>query len=531
MKYQSNIYSSGLVVWLGITLSGFCDVREVHKDRLLFDAVTGDPSSAAATPSTESFPQPVDSKPNIIIFIADDLSWHDVACFGGPTDAKTPHLDQLASEGVKFTKFYSPAAVCSPARQSLLTGMFPVRTGAYPNHTFVKLGTHSLPYYLKPLGYRTMGAGKQHFAPPESYPFDQWSSMIGEDGPGGGEDTGDGDLNFKELEQFFSADKAHPFCAYVATHQPHAPWTKGDQSSFKSKILKNIPPYLVDTLETRQNLAKYYAEVSQCDSEVGTVMEILKKSGQDKNTIFIFLSEQGSSLPHSKWTLYDPGIRVAVIVRWPEKIKKGISNGALIQYVDILPTLIAAAGGDPMSADTGCPDAAGARGFDGRSFLDVLLGKSDKFRDTIFAQQTTRGIRNGSDAYAIRAACDGRWKLIVNFESEAKFKNAISEGEVIQSWQKKGKEGNAFAAEQASRYIIRPALELYDLQSDPWELTNVADNKDNTATITRLRCDLDAWMKQQGDEGAKTEKEAFDHQPKSRQSKQSVEAPAGKVES
>lgn len=85
-------------------------------------------------------------KPNIVIFIADDLSWHDVACFGGPTDAKSPHLDRLASEGLKLTGFFSPASVCSPVRQALLTGLYPVRSGAYPNHSYVKPGTKSLPY-------------------------------------------------------------------------------------------------------------------------------------------------------------------------------------------------------------------------------------------------------------------------------------------------------------------------------------------------------------------------------------------------
>lgn len=113
-----------------------------------------------------------DAKPNVLIIIADDLTWHDVACFGGPTNAHTPHLDVLAAQGMRLTRFYSPAAVCSPTRQALLTGLYPVRSGAYPNHTMVRAGTRSMPFYLNQIGYRTGRFSKTHFAPKASYPFD-----------------------------------------------------------------------------------------------------------------------------------------------------------------------------------------------------------------------------------------------------------------------------------------------------------------------------------------------------------------------
>jgi uncharacterized sulfatase len=451
------------------------------------------------------------SRPNYVIFIADDLTWHDVACFGGPTDAKTPNLDRLAGEGMKLTGFYSPASVCSPTRQALLTGMYPVRSGAYPNHSQVKPGTRSLPYHLKPLGYRTACAGKTHFGPPASYPFDKMIRMIGETGRGSGEDAGNGELSMPAIEKFITEDEGHPFCLYVATHEPHAPWTKGDRSAYDPAKLK-IPPYLVDTPETRHALSAYYAVVTYMDAEVGTLMRVLEKTGHGSDTLFLFVSEQGSSVPHGKWTLYDPGIRVAAIARWPGKVKPGSENGALVQYVDVLPTLLEAAGASPAAVDTGCPDANGNRGFDGRSFLDVLLGKSTHVRDNVFAEHATRGIIRGSEAYATRSVFDGRWKLILNLHSDALFSNAISNGELIQSWRKKGQEGDAFAAEQAARYAKRPAAELYDLQADPWELTNLASAPEQAGTIARLRAELAAWMKQQGDEGDKTEREAKLHQ-------------------
>ncbi len=453
------------------------------------------------------------AKPNIVIFIADDLTWHDVACFGGPTVAKTPNLDKLASEGLKLTGFFSPASVCSPTRQALLTGIYPVRSGAYPNHAVVEDGTRSLPHYLKALGYRTACIGKTHFGPPESYPFDMMVPMKGEAGGGKGEDAGDGALDTDGLGRFIAADKARPFCAYIATHEPHSPWTKGDQSAYTAAAVK-LPPYLVDTPETRQALAKYYAEVTLMDAQVGAVMHLLEKNGLAGNTLLMFVSEQGSSVPHGKWTLYDPGIRVAAIARWPGKITPGTENAALVQYVDIAPTLIEAAGGDPARIDTGRPDANGQRGFDGRSMLSVLTGQTDHLRDYVFAEHTARGIIRGPGAYGTRAVRDSRWKLIVNLEPESTFSNAISDGPILKSWRKKGEAGDTFAREQSAFYTKRPALELYDLQADPWELTNVATLPENAGTITRLRAQLDAWMRQQGDRGDATEREAKKHQHK-----------------
>jgi N-sulfoglucosamine sulfohydrolase len=452
--------------------------------------------------------------PNVVIFIADDLSWHDVACFGGPTNAQTPHLDRLAHEGLKLTGFYSPASVCSPTRQALLTGLYPVRSGAYPNHAVVRAGVRSLPHHLKPLGYRTAAFGKTHYCPPAAFPFDEKVGMTNTDGAakaGGGEEGESGFLDFPALDRFIAADSRQPFCAYLATHEPHGPWNQGNPAAYDPAKL-TLPPYLVDTPETRQALSAYYAEVSMLDDQVGTVMRALEKAGQADNTLFLFFSEQGSGVPHAKWTLYNPGIRVAAIARWPARIKAGGENPALMQYVDVLPTLIAIAGGDPAKADPGLPDATGNRAFDGRSFLPVLLGQSARHRDHVFAQHTTRGIIQGSEAYASRAVFDGRWKLIANLHADEVFSNVIVNAPILQSWRRRGEQGDTFAAEQAGHYVKRPALELYDLQSDPWELTNVAARPENAATVSALRVRLDAWMKQQGDEGDATERQALDHQ-------------------
>ena len=177
-----------------------------------------------------------------------------------------------------------------------------------------------------------------------------------------------------------------------------------------------------------------------------------------------------------------------------------------------------------MQVKTGVADAVGHQGFDGKSILDVLLGRAATHRDYVFAQHTARGINNGPEAYGTRAVSDGRWKLLVNLQPENESTTAISDVPLLRSWRRQGEKGDAFAARQAARYARRPALELYDLQADPWELTNVAERLENKETLALLQTELTAWMKQQGDKGHETEMEALDHQPRRKQEEEGKSA-------
>ena len=440
------------------------------------------------------------AKPNIVVMIADDLTYHDLGSWGNK-DVRTPNLDRLAAQGMRLTKCYTPAAVCSPARQSLYTGLFPVRSGAYPNHSVVRPGVKSLPHYLKPLGYRVGLVGKKHFGPAENYSFEypeRGASAAQEEN----ENT-ENALDYGAATGFINRDKEQPYCLVVAPHEPHSPWNQGDASTYKPEQLK-LAPYLVDTPVTRRALSRYYGEVTELDRQVGVVMDAVEKSGQADNTLFLFVSEQGSSLPFGKWTLYDAGIRTATIARWPAKIKAGTTSAALCQYVDFLPTFIEMAGGQPSTTD-----------LDGRSILQVLVGASAKARDFVFAEQTSRGIIAGPEAYGIRAVADERWKYILNLNPDATFQNTQTNSPQFQSWLQKG-EADAFAREQARRYQHRPAVELYDLRNDPFEMKNLAEQPEQKQNLARLRAALDAWMKQQGDQGVKTEMEAQEHQARAR---------------
>jgi N-sulfoglucosamine sulfohydrolase len=465
-------------------------------------------NTAAAPASASATPQ---GRPNIVIFIADDLCWYDVACFGGPTSARTPNLDRLASEGIKLTGFYSSTTVCAPTRQALLTGLSPVRSGAYPNHSTVRAGTKSLPTHLKALGYRSARIGKLHFGPPESFPFDikdkDARRTSSKQGGAGEEDVGD--LNLPAFDKFASQSPA-PFFAYLASHEPHVPFTKGKPALHDPKTFV-LAPYLPDTEETRKQLQGYYAEIDVLDQQVGEVMRILERTEKAENTLLLFVSEQGAVWPFSKWTLHNPGIRVAAIARWPGHITPGSQSAALLQYEDVVPTVLEAAGGDPARIDAGCPDALGNTGLDGRSALDVLTGRTRKLRDVVFGQNTMLGISGVNSPYASRMACTGDWKLIVNYHAD-QWNPRRGYG-LARNWITEGEKGNAFAAAQAQRLARKPTLELYDLQKDPWELKSVAELPEHRERIQKLRAQLELWLKQQGDDPVQTENAAHEHQP------------------
>jgi len=438
------------------------------------------------------------ARPNFLIIIADDLHWRDLGVAGN-TDVRTPRIDRLAREGVTLRGMFTPSPTCSPARHALYTGLYPVRSGAYPNHTMVDVGTKSVFTHLNAAGYRTALLGKQHIQPASSFPFENLGAEADD---------------AAALGRFMARDPGQPWLAVVASNDPHSPWTRGPKHLYDPAKLK-LPPWLHDNVETRATLAAYYAEITQLDTQVGAVLDALDQAGQAGNTLVLFLSEQGAQMPGGgKWTLYDNGIKVSAFARWPGRIAAGSRSAALVQYVDVPPTLLAAAGVDPASIDTGCADAAGRRGFDGRSFLTVLLGQQDRLRDYVFAQDTAVGVNGNKNPFPKRAVRDDRYKLILNLAPDNEWWIAgIHGGDVFQSWVRDARTNPALA-QRVRSHSFKPAEELFDLQGDELETRNLAADPAYAAIKTRLRGELEAWMRQQGDRGLATELAAPSRQPR-----------------
>ena len=187
-----------------------------------------------------------------------------------------------------------------------------------------------------------------------------------------------------------------------------------------------------------------------------------------------------------------------MIVRWPGKVTPESQTDAMIEYVDVCPTFVEAAGG--------IPDAV----LDGKSFMPVLLGKTNKHKTHVFALQTSRGIINGPDHYPIRSVRNERYRLILNLDPKAKFQDAANNTNWFKSWQQAADEGNTHAKAMVHRHFYRPAVELYDVVQDPYEMSNLAGDPQYAEVISELRKTLENWMALQGDKGMETEMAAFE---------------------
>lgn len=427
-------------------------------------------------------------KPNLVLFMSDDCSYYDIGCYGS-ADSKTPHIDNFAGEGMLFTKTYQACPMSSPTRHNLMTGLWPVKTGAYPNHTMAKEGTLSIVQHLRPAGYKVALIGKSHVEPSSVFDWDLYvNTLEGED------------IDFDAVDTFISKCQAEgtPFCLFVMSREPHSPWNKGNPGLFNPEKV-TLPPFYVDIPETRKKFCDYLAEINYMDAQFGRLLEILDQRQLKDKSAVVYLSEQGNSFPFAKWTLYDAGVRSACIVRWPGVIMPNTTSDAIVEYVDIVPTFLEMAGAEAQAE------------LDGKSFLGVLTGKETGHKQYTFSLHTTRGIYSGSKYYGIRAVADKKYRYIVNLTPDMIFQNTETQGKLFKRW-KEVAENDPFAAWVTHRYQHRPAIELYDIENDRYCMKNIAGLPENAPIIERLDKVLKEWMEACGDEGQPTEMKATEHQ-------------------
>lgn len=422
-------------------------------------------------------------KPNVLIVMADDATFRDLPLWGGK-NVKMPNLDHLASEGLVFDQAYLSISMCLPCRTELNTGLYPVRSGACWNHSAARPGTKSMAHYLGDLGYRVGIAGKTHLVPTSVFPYE----MIEGYQRNCVAPTAEHDPQY--IREFMSRDDDQPFCLVVGLVLPHVVWTVGDPSHFKPKALK-LPPNLADLPQTRQDFARYLAEIEYLDKQIGEILETLEGTGHAKETLVLFTSEQGAQFPGCKWTNWDVGVHTGVVIRWPGKIAPGGRTDAMIQYADVLPTLIEAGGGTVNPAD-----------FDGTSFLPVLLGKKDTHRQYTYAMHNN--VPEGPP-YPIRSIRDTEFRYIRNLTPDEIYIERHIMGVEAHNpyWAKwmymSGEKEQAY--DLIKRYMRRPAEQLYHTAKDPYEMTNLADDPAYADVKARLSAELDRWMQSQDDPG------------------------------
>ncbi len=415
---------------------------------------------------------PTDTRPNIVLIVADDHGREACGCYGNPVVA-TPNLDRLAGYGTRFANSFCTTASCAASRSVILTGLYNHANGTY-GHTH---GVHhfccfddvqTLPRLLAARGYRTGRVGKRHWAPVSLFPWD-WEQPEGA--------CGRDDVRMAESCRGFVYGRA-PFFLYWASHNPHRAGVRDDlplrpnsfgnpPASFPGDAEQPfdpadvlVPPFLPDTPETRAELAQYYQSIARLDRGVGRLLDILRDAGQFEQTVIVYLSDNGAAFPGAKTTLYEPGMCLPCLVRTPWDAGGVVCDG-LITWADITPTLLDFAG---------APDAA--ERFHGRSFRRLVgTAHPADWRTEVFAAHTFHEITN---YYPMRVVRTPRYKFIWNIAWKLDYSFA-SDLWSASCWQGARRDGlERFGARTVEAYLHRPRFELYDLEEDPHELRNLA---------------------------------------------------------
>ncbi|MBT4159529.1 MAG: sulfatase-like hydrolase/transferase, partial [Planctomycetaceae bacterium] len=332
-------------------------------------------------------------QPNILILLGDDIDKSSLGPWGG--QAHTPHLDQLASDGVRLDCVYANVAMCAPFRQEFYSGQCAWRTGAMPNHSKSVAGTKSLPHYLQPLGYHVGLLGKKHIGPRDSYPFDDLGDL-----PKDRDANKDAVIRAEAYIQKAIRTET-PFCLVVASNDGHGPYTHGDRSRYPAATIQT-PHDALGTSQYKQQLGAHLAEVTNLDDLLGKLRKILQDENVTQNTLIIFCSEQGNAFPFSKWTCFESGLTSGMIAVLPEVIPAGTVKKNMTWIADVAPTLLDAAGGNTA-----------AWTFDGTSQWGNLTGgKTDIHHYAYGAFTNCNILDNKTRNYPIRSIRDDRYTLI-----------------------------------------------------------------------------------------------------------------------
>lgn len=432
-----------------------------------------------------------ETRPNMILMIADDMNWDDCGAYGHPA-IRTPNIDQLAQDGLMFRHAYLTTNSCSPSRASIITGKYPHNTGAEQLHWPIPEGTSTFVQQLQKDGYYTAAAGKWHMGDSIRDHFDAiyeastagFVLPSGKDGeppvmvakqPSGCEDWE------RAIQQ---RDQAKPFFMWLAALDPHREYTAGalDPPHKKSDVI--VPPHLPDTPDVREDLRMYYDEIGRLDNYVGRVTNLLEREGIAHNTIIVFISDNGRPFPRDKTTLYDGGIRTPWIVRWPAKIQPGGVSDALVSSVDLAATFIDLADGGSDSS------SAPSINSEGDSFADVLQNPGLEHREYAFGEDHWHDYEDHA-----RCIVDIQYKLIRNDYVDLASTPSADAGRGL-SWQKMLllHEAGQLPKHQATCFRSpRPRWELFDLQRDPGELNNLADNPAYKSVLQRMQSALQDW--------------------------------------
>ncbi|MEZ6134005.1 MAG: sulfatase [Pirellulaceae bacterium] len=431
-----------------------------------------------------------DERPNFVIFIADDVSWNDLGCYGNAA-ARTPRIDGLASRGIVMHNAYLTASSCSPSRASIMLGRYPHNTGlASELHRPWAAGLPTLAESLRTSGYYTAQAGKYHMSQVADadgkvrlkQAFDREEQRGRVEGNSGGHG------NWLKVTRERPRDK--PFFFWFAALDAHRDWDGDKEWSADEYGPKHaaeeviVPPYLVDSLQTRQDLASYYNEITRFDHFVGKVVDELREQGVLDNTVVMVMADNGRPFPRAKTRLHDSGMKTPLVVHWPQGIQEAGRRDGLVSVIDIAPTLLELAGSQPTET------------MQGLSMLPVLVNDKPT-RSYAFSEHNWHDY----EAHGRSARDASGWLYIRNARPEKAWlgpADAVTSPshQDLQTAQAAGK----LTPAQADVFMApRPAEELYFTQSDPQQIENLVGAATARDKLDELRAVMDRWQDETGD--------------------------------
>lgn len=404
-------------------------------------------------------------KPNIVFFIADDISVDDLGCYGHPT-IKTPNIDRLWETGMGFTNAYLTISSCSPSRCSIISGRYPHNTGAPELHSKLPMGQVKFPQLLKEAGYYTVLSGKNHMGD-----VDDAFSKISK-GKGFGKEK-----DWVQILQKRPEDK--PFFMWFASTDAHKPFMiNGDAPKYNPSDVV-IPPYMFDAPKIRKKITGYYHEVSRFDYYVGAVIQELKKQGVYDNTMIIVMADNGRPFTRAKTRVYDSGVKTPFIVHYPKMIEKHAVTESLISSIDVSATILEVVG---IKKD---------ERIQGQSFTSILKNPKARVRELVFTEHNwhvyqahERMVRTGEYLY-----------IRNNFPNQALWGPEAGYKELNIAYK-------AGELNDAQLNVFRktcPPEELYHVSNDNHQLTNLANNPEHKATLQMMRELLLQWTQETGD--------------------------------
>ncbi len=449
------------------------------------------------------------ARPNILICVADDWGWPHAGAYGDAV-VQTPVFDRLARAGALFEHAFVSSPSCTPARNALLTGQDFYRLGEGANlWSALDVNHPNFVQLLRQSGYdiahyrKAWGPGKFEDGGYAAHPMGPWK------GP----------------ERFLKEwDRSRPFCYWFGTADPHRPYDTGlgVRSGIDPAAIE-VPDFLPDTPEVRSDLADYYYEVQRWDREVGEMLERLRAEGVLENTLVVVVGDNGMPFPRAKSNLYDFGTRVPLVIDWPGRIQSGLQVDALVSLNDLAPTLLQAAG-LPIPPE-----------MTGHSLLPLLKSEASYAeRDFIVfgrERHNTSQMPPSLAGYPSRAIRTDEWLLIVNFEPD-RWPNGVPGGATLPSGHTRDQGRFLDVDSGPTKEVLmerfndhenrtlwelafgkRPALELYHIPDDPFQLTNLADDPEQAERIQELKRQLFDYLESTGDPRVTKEEVVFDTTP------------------